>query len=191
MKGRFWTTIVYPESCKENWENYLEERGLVFAVSPLHDKDIDPTGEPKKPHWHLMLEWDGPTTFNNVKKICEEIGAVLPKKIESVRGMYRYLVHLDNPEKAQYKLEDIRHYNGFQIEISETEECMMLDKITDIIEGADIRNYHELINYFKSIGDVDLRNIALKKVYVIDRYISSRRNDLKEKLKMATINGTK
>ena len=47
MKGRFWTTIVYPESCRVNWQDYLEERGLVFAVSPLHDKDIEEaTGQP-------------------------------------------------------------------------------------------------------------------------------------------------
>ena len=41
MKSRYWAFIVYPESCKENWENELEETGLQFAVSPLHDKDID------------------------------------------------------------------------------------------------------------------------------------------------------
>lgn len=180
MKGRYWTLVLYPESCKTNWREELESRGIVFAVSPLHDKDIDPNGEVKKPHWHLILEFDGPTTFNNVKRIADDIGSVLPKKVESVRGMYRYLVHLDNPEKAQYKLEDIEHHNNFTIELTETEEAIMLDKITDIIEGADIKNYHELIQYFKTIGDVDLRNLAFKKVFVIDRYISSRRNALKE-----------
>ena len=36
------------ENLKENWKEEREEQGLVFAVSPLHDKDINPTGEIKK-----------------------------------------------------------------------------------------------------------------------------------------------
>ena len=31
-----------------NYEEIIQETGLPFAISPLHDKDLDPTGEPKK-----------------------------------------------------------------------------------------------------------------------------------------------
>ena len=100
MKSRYWSFIVYPESVKENWINELEETGLVFAISPLHDKDVNPTGEPKKEHYHVLIEYEGPKTYKSIKEeICDKIGATIPKKIESLRGYYRYLTHKDNPEK--------------------------------------------------------------------------------------------
>ena len=76
MKSRYWAFIVYPESVLENWRDELEEQGLVFAVSPLHDKDINPTGEKKKEHYHVLIEFTGPKTYKSVKEgICDKIRA--------------------------------------------------------------------------------------------------------------------
>ena len=115
MKSRYWSFIVYPESVCDNWINDLTEKGCVFAVSPLHDKDINPTGELKKPHYHVLIQFDGPTTYKNVKEnICDLIGATIPKNVISMRGYYRYLCHLDNPEKYQYDVNDIQTYGGYK-----------------------------------------------------------------------------
>lgn len=180
MKSRYWAFIVYPESVKGNWKEELEETGLQFAVSPLHDKDIDPTGEPKKAHYHVLVEYDGPKTYRTIKEeICDKIGATIPKKVESIRGYYRYLTHADNPEKAQYEEKDIIRYNNFELDLTTTEVTAIKKKICQIIEGAKIKEYCELLDYFAEIGDNDYWEIASNHTYFFDRYITSKRNKLK------------
>ena len=182
MKSRYWSFIVYPESVKKDWINELEEKGLVFAVSPLHDKDINPTGEQKKAHYHILVEYDGPKTYKSIKEeICDKIGATIPKKIESLRGYYRYLTHEDNPEKAQYKREDIKEFNGFKLELTTTETTIIKKKICQIIQNLKIKEYCDLLDYFEDIGDNDYWEIASNHTYFFDKYICSLRN--KEKYK--------
>ncbi len=47
-RTRNFTTIVYPESAPENWMEILGELFIPSLVSPLHDRDTNPTGECKK-----------------------------------------------------------------------------------------------------------------------------------------------
>lgn len=190
MKSRYWAFIVYPESVRENWENILEEKGMIFCISPLHDKDIDPTGEPKKPHYHVLIEYTGPKTYKSVKEeICDEIGATIPKKVESIRGYYRYLIHADNPDKAQYNIEDIKHYNGFKVELTTTEITLIKKKICNIINTINVKEYKDLLDYFDEIGDTDFWEVASNHTYFFDKYITSKRH--KEKYIANTNNGTK
>ena len=44
LKKRYWCFIGYPESLPPNWIEVLTLTGLQVAISPLHDKDLDP-------HW--------------------------------------------------------------------------------------------------------------------------------------------
>ena len=177
MKSRYWSFIIYPESAKENWQNELEEKGLVFCVSPLHDKDLNPTGEKKKEHYHVLIEYEGPKTYKSVnEEICQPIGATIPKKIESLRGYYRYLTHQDNPEKAQYKQEDIKEYNGFKIDLTSTETTMIKVNICEDIIKNDIREYSDLLDYYKSLGDFDYWEVASNHTYFFDKYITSKRH---------------
>mgnify|MGYP002655818694 FL=1 len=80
IKSRTWAMVVYPESAPENWEELLAETFMQFAVSPLHDKDTNPDGEIKKPHWHVILIWDGPVTQNTALKTAEKVNAPQPIK---------------------------------------------------------------------------------------------------------------
>ena len=54
FKKRNWAFVVYPESAPENWIEQLQLSGAQFTISPLHDKDLNATGEPKKAHWHVI-----------------------------------------------------------------------------------------------------------------------------------------
>ena len=67
VKKRNWAFVLYPESAPKDWREQLAKSGIQCAVSPLHDKDLDPTGNPKKPHYHVILVYGNPTTYNNVK----------------------------------------------------------------------------------------------------------------------------
>ena len=106
VKKRNWAMVLYPESAPEDWREQLRLSGLQVAISPLHDKDVNADGEPKKAHHHVILVYGSPTTYNNVKALCDRLNQPIPQPLEQVRGYYRYLTHEDNPEKAQYSKSD-------------------------------------------------------------------------------------
>ena len=105
---RNFATVVYPESAPENWQEILAEQFIPAFISPLHDKDINPTGEPKKPHYHVMIMYEGKKSDEQAKEVFDKIGGVGCERVASIRGYSRYLCHLDNPEKAQYNPEQVR-----------------------------------------------------------------------------------
>lgn len=184
MKSRYWTFIVYPESAKENWKEEMSSRGLVFAVSPLHDKDINQDGEIKKPHYHVMVTWDAPRSYNNALEVSNLASGVIPKRVESVRGMYRYFAHLDNPEKTQYNIEDIEKYGGFELDLTSTEVTRILKEITQDIKTLKIKEYCDLLDYYQDIGDNDKWELTSNHTFFLDKYICSKRNKEKNTLQL-------
>ena len=73
VKKRNWAFVLYPESAPENWRELLQQTGLQCVISTLHDKDLDPDGNPKKAHHHIILVYSGPTSFNVVKQLTESL----------------------------------------------------------------------------------------------------------------------
>ena len=111
-RTRNYATVVYPESAPENWRTVISELCIPCFVSPLHDQDVNPTGEPKKPHYHVLIMFEGVKTQDQAEAIFDLIGGVGCEKVQSIRGYARYLCHLDNPEKVQYNTEDVVMYGG-------------------------------------------------------------------------------
>ena len=187
IKKRNWAFILYPESAPINWRDLLQETGLLVAISPLHDKDINPTGEEKKPHYHIILTYDGPTTYNNVKSITDRLNCPIPQPLEQIRGYYRYFTHMDNPEKFQYNESDITTLNGFDInnyiEFTYTEVSKYLLQIQVIIRDKNILEYSDLLDLFLDNDLKELWDVARNHTLLLDRYISSRRNKLNDNLK--------
>lgn len=111
-RTRNYATVVYPESAPADWLTTLEQLFVPCLISPLHDKDVNPTGEPKKPHYHVLFVFDVVKSKEQVKAIIEQIGGVGCEPVNSLRGYARYLLHLDNPDKAQYDRADIKQFCG-------------------------------------------------------------------------------
>ena len=101
-RTRNFATIIYEESAPENWREILSDLLIPCFISPYHDSDINPNGEPKKPHWHVLIMFDSVKTMEQAKEIFDKVGGVGCEKVNSLRGYARYLCHLDNPEKFQY-----------------------------------------------------------------------------------------
>lgn len=112
LRTRNFATVVYPESAPENWLDILTECMVPAFVSPLHDQDINPGGEPKKPHYHVDFMFEGVKSVDQVTELFESFGGVGCEVINSIRGYARYLCHLDNPEKHQYSTEDVKCFCG-------------------------------------------------------------------------------
>lgn len=178
-KKRNWAFVLYPESAPSNWKDILIETGLSCAISPLHEFDIDPTGETKKAHYHVILCYPGPTTFNVVKTLCDSLKQPIPQAIESVKGYYRYFTHKDNPDKYQYNETDITTLNGFNIldyiEITRSEVNAIKFRLTAIIRENGFTEYRDFINYVMENGTVEDFDVASGHTLYFNSYIRSNR----------------
>lgn len=181
IKKRNWAFVLYTESAPEDWQEILTLKGLTYAVSPYHDKDINPTGEVKKPHYHIILCFGSPTTFNNVKTITDELNQPIPIPLESVRGYYRYFTHKDNPEKYQYNEEDIRLFNGFDVTdvLNSFEVFTLLKSIQMLIIEHDIIEYSQLMDFLLANDKMEEWNVACSHTLFLNTYITSIRHKRK------------
>ena len=179
-KKRNWSFVLYPESAPTDWRERIKMSGLMASVSPLHDKDINPTGEAKKAHYHVLLVYSGPTTYNSVAKFTASLNATIPQPLESVRGMYRYFSHKDNPEKHQYDEADILTFNGFNIadlvELTKSEVNEIKMNILKLVRAMDITEYSALVDF---LTDNEMRaeyDVCINNTFFFNTYITSRRN---------------
>ena len=192
LKARYWATVGYPESLPDNWIEKLRETGLATAISPLHNKDVNPTGEIKKEHYHVIFAYEGPTTYNNVKNLCVEFNMTIPIKLESIRGMYRYHLHLDNPEKYQYDDRDRILLNGFDSnavnELTKTEVNKLVREILTFVIDNDIIEYSDLLQTLLDNDELQMLDVATNKTLLFDGFIRSRRNKKKDMLNTSSYN---
>lgn len=184
IKARYWACVGYPESLPTDWLEKLRETGLQVAISPLHNKDTNPTGEEKKEHYHIIFAYEGPTTYNNVRSLCETFNMTIPIKLESVRGMYRYHLHLDNPEKYQYDDRDRILLNGFDSnsvnELTKTEVNKIKKEILSFIVDNDILEYADLLTTLLESDMNQFVDVASSQTLLFNTFITSRRNKIKE-----------
>lgn len=183
MKKRYWAFVLYPESAPENWKEILQQTGLSICVSPLHDKDTNPTGEPKKAHYHIILCYSGPTTFKCVKSITDSLNQPIPIALEQVRGYFRYLTHKDNPEKYQYNDKDITTINDFDIDnyndLSVSQIKTIMIDIQKIIRDNDILEYCDLLDFLLDSELFSYLDVAQNHTILFNTYITSLRNKKK------------
>lgn len=180
IKKRSWAFVLYPESAPVDWLDVLIQKGVPFCVSPLHDKDIDPTGLPKKAHYHIILNYSGPTTFNSVSEITSSLKQPIPIPLEQITGYFRYLTHKDNPDKYQYNEQDIRCYNGFDPldfnDLTKTQINEIIYVIQDIIRDNDFIEYSDLLDYLRDNNLKNALDVASSHTILFNTYISSRRH---------------
>lgn len=150
-RNTHYATIVYPESAPPDWIDILEEQHIQALISPLHDKDLDKEGNPKKPHYHVILIFESLKSQNQVKEINEKFGGVGTIPLHSLGAYSRYLCHLDNSEKAQYSIEGVKEIGGANYKEccrqngeKEKEDEANLIELTQIILDKRITYFHEI-----------------------------------------------
>ena len=175
-RSRVYATILYPDSAPPNWKEIIVDWHVSTLISPLHDKDINPDGSLKKPHHHIMIMFDGLKSWNQVKPLFNSIKAVGREKVMSTRGYARYLCHLDNPEKAQYKPQDVICYGGADYTLINnlpTDDLKALIDIFDFISMYQVRSLAHLIDYSRKYRTDWLLLVLRSHAYIIDKYIKS------------------
>lgn len=174
---RNYATVVYPESVVDNWIDILSDLHIPVFISPLHDKDINPTGEPKKAHYHVVFMFEGKKSVEQIKAITDEIGAVGQEPISSIRGYARYLCHLDNPEKAQYNQSDVRCLSGADYSAViglPTDKYKAIREMMQFCKEYNIYSYADLLDFASEEHCDWFRVLCDNGTVVIKEYLKSR-----------------
>ena len=139
-----WDVLLYEDStsydCLDilyNLDSYFEQWAYI-----THDMDVNADGSLKKPHIHL---------YGKVRNACTV--TALAKKllvpandiayVRNVKGCQRYLIHADNPEKAQYQIEEV--ISNFDI-VKVLDEATESKRVTQIIEYITAERTSSVLN---------------------------------------------
>ena len=183
-----WAFIAYPDSAPSDWLQVLKLSFVSFALSPLHSPDPDGSGDERKKHWHILLDFDSLKSFDQVKSIVNYANGTNPIIVNNPSGYYQYMIHFNNPEKEQFKngFDDIEKFNGFNGDkyekFSEKQLDAIFTDICNIIDDNNITEYSTLVNLIIN-PEFDKQNyirIIRHNTIFFNTYISSRRNKLKK-----------
>lgn len=183
-----WAFIIYPESMPDNWISKLRDLHILGAVSPLHDKDIDDTGSFKKPHYHVLLHFPSKKSIVQIYSIERSLGSSAPPEpVHSFESYFRYLIHVDDPDKYQYNKEDIIPLAGIDVNsyfLPPKSEVAQInyDIVKYLFDHPDITEFDVLMNHaltYKNWGMI-LSNYPC---YGVTRILNSRRYRLEQKNK--------
>lgn len=182
-KERYWTFVLYPESVVEDWKEQLQNLGLQCAISPLHDKDVNADGELKKAHYHVLLCFNGPTTYNKVLTITKSLNGTIPQRVLSCKGIIRYFTHKDNPEKYQYNDEDISVINGLDLksfnDLTISQVLFIKKEIIKYINENKVNSYYNLVNLYAYDSSMnDYFQVVSSNTLFFTNYIKSRKDYL-------------
>lgn len=177
-RTRNFATVVYPESAPENWKNILSEMKVPCFVSPFHNLDINPTGEVKKEHYHVLFMFEGKKSVEQVLDLIQQIGGVGCEQVNSIRAYARYLCHLDNPDKTQYLPCDVLQYGGadyLDIIGLATDRYAAIAEMIEFCEEKDIFSYSVLLRICMEQHHDWFRVLCDSGTIVMKEYLKSRR----------------
>ncbi len=173
---RNFATVVYPDSAPQDWQEILSQQFVPCFISPLHDKDINPTGDPKKPHYHVVLMYEGKKSLEQAKELISLFSGVGCEVVQSIRGYARYLCHLDNPEKVQYLPDEVRSLCGADYSATiglVTDKYKAIDEMMDFCDERGIYSYRDLMQYCRKERRDWFRVLCDNGSYVMLEYLKS------------------
>ena len=203
---RVWTCILYPDDLKKkkiNIDDAINNLHIPCLLSPLHNPDttdklklgeFDPNNVRKK-HYHLMMSFEGKKSQAIVKSYLYEqfpcgVGCSIPFEVSSPKGLARYFIHLDNPEKQQFegKWESVKCFGGFKIddylEPSSSEKYRYMREMRKFCFDNDIYELSDLMQICdESFPDTWGYVLSMYCTVPMKAFLDSRRYKLEQKMK--------
>lgn len=121
--------------------------------------------------------FDSTKTTEQAKEVFTKINGVGCEVVQSIRGYSRYLCHLDNPEKAQYKQEDVRCLGGADYVSTiglATDKYKAIGEMIDYCEQENVYSYSELLKYCRAEHFDWFRVLCDNGTVVMKEYLKSR-----------------
>lgn len=175
-RSRNFATVIYPDSASDGWQQIIEDLHVEGFLSPLHDHDINPDGELKKPHYHFLIMFPTLKSDAQVDELFKKIGSVGREVIQSVRGYARYLCHKDNPEKYQYNEDEVLSFGGadyFSICSLAIDEDVAISEMVDWIIDNECIFFCDLADYAIKHNQAWYRVLRYKGAVFMREYIKS------------------
>ena len=176
-RARNFATVVYPDSAPDNWESIIASHLIPCFISPLHAKDIDPLNQPKKPHYHVMLMFEGKKSTEQVQDIFTSFGGVGLEKVNSIRSYARYMCHLDNPDKVRYNIMDVQSLCGadYQAIIGlAKDKYNAIGEMMDWCDENNILSFYVLCNYARLKRPDWFKMLCDNSSFYMKEYLQSR-----------------
>ena len=176
-RTRNFAFLVYPDSAPADWRETLNEAHVECLISPLHDKDVNPDGTQKKPHWHVMVMYSSVKTRKQAAELRDAVGGVGWENVASARGYARYLCHLDNPEKAQYSPEDVAELGGADyadVTRRATDAVKAVREMMRYIRENNVWFYSDFVDYCAEERPDWFEALVTRNTYAVYTYIKAR-----------------
>jgi hypothetical protein len=180
-RTRNWTFIIYPDSVPSNWKDIIDNEHIPWIESPLHEKDENADGEHKKPHWHILLLFDGKKSYEQIEELTKKLNATIPQKCANAKGLVRYMAHLDNPEKVQYSKSDIIGHGGADVttylKVTGSSRYQLIGEMRQWVEENHCTEFFMLFDYAADKKFDDWFPLLCdNSAYIMGEYIKSRRH---------------
>ena len=179
-RQRAYAFLAYEDSSYPDWMDRLADEHIAALVSPYHDRDKNPDGSDKKPHWHVMLMFEGKKSLKQLNEIRERVlGPNYNRGLEnigSLRGYARYMCHLDNPEKAQYSRSEVRAFGGADYDaviMLPGDDVKMLGDIIEYIRTNGVEYYSDFLLMCRDNMPDWFSMLVTRKSYVVIEFIKS------------------
>lgn len=180
-RARCVATIVYPESAPSDWREKLSALHIQALVSPLHDRDTYVGAENqkkyKKEHFHVLMYFEGKQSESSLQEIIDSIGGVGLERIKSKSGYARYLIHADDPDKAQYSATDVRCFGGadfYEWSKLDTDPMLYIGDIMDFIDRHDVMSFYQLALYCRKYKPEWHKILATRNTIFFKEFLKSR-----------------
>lgn len=179
-RTRNWTIIVYKDSAPEDWRQRIADLHIPAFISPYHDRDVRANGEPKKPHWHVVLCFKGKKSIAQIQAISDMLSGtkVLWEEcaVGDLSGMVRYLVHFDDADKAQYDINEIQAFGGADVLAHFCDAADVDEAVGEMIDWLDeqgITSFAALSRYARKYKKDWFRVLTSKRTVFVSAYCKS------------------
>ena len=142
---------------------------------------IQHTEDGNKPHWHVMLTFDGVKSAEQMKELFCQIGGVGAENIKSKGGYLLYLTHANSAGKHQYSASDVISVGGSipyadAIKgITSSTKYENISQMIDWINQSDCLSFADLVEYARKDNQEWFRLLCDSNTYLLFQYIRARR----------------
>lgn len=130
-KGTYFSVVTNDFNCRENIKTICLDFPYWAWI------DHYPDDEEGKEHTHFLLRANGTRSVKQMADKCS-IPSNYVQVVRKVVAYRRYLMHLDNPEKHQYTVEDV-HTNH-------------IAGIREAVEGEKVQDVYSLFTDFRKLS---------------------------------------
>lgn len=168
--------ILYNEPLKSDIEVLRPYKWAYIK----HDRDLQDNGELKKTHWHLLLSFETKKSLSLIANVLQ-VEENLIECVNNYKSVERYLIHLDNGEKAQYSVEEVISNYDYKTQVYSTTESILQFLIDKCEEYTSIKEFNLMImklgidymkvykSYYSMIKDVIYFNNSEKQSRLLER----------------------